>query len=116
MSVASVDWNAIPRKNAALCAPARLVVLRVGCGRVELEVALDDPNEILVQVTFGLVTKTYFSTDCKKSFSVATFLLARIANMPASVATLLSSAPVALGHNLEMSSHLMSRSTDMLFA
>ena len=56
------------------------------------------------------------STAARKSFSVATFRRARMANMPASVATLLSSAPVLLGHNLEMSSHRISLSTDMLFA
>ena len=39
-----------------------------------------------------------------------------MANIPASVATDLNSAPVAFGHNLEINSHLMSRSTDMLFA
>ncbi|TLD26927.1 hypothetical protein PspLS_04820 [Pyricularia sp. CBS 133598] len=38
-----------------------------------------------------------FSTALRKSFSVATFLLALMANIPASVHTLRSSAPVALG-------------------
>lgn len=55
-----------------------------------------------------------FSTESRKSFSVATFLLARIANMPASVHTECSSAPVEPGHNLAIKSNLMSRSTDML--
>lgn len=40
-------------------------------------------------------------TASKKSFSVATFLLALIANMPASVQTERISAPVELGHNLK---------------
>lgn len=35
-----------------------------------------------------------------KSFSLIAFLLALIANIPASVQTLLKSAPVVLGHNL----------------
>lgn len=39
-------------------------------------------------------------TASKKSFSVTVFLRALIANMPASVHTLLMSAPVELGHNL----------------
>ncbi|KAI7724276.1 26S protease regulatory subunit [Hortaea werneckii] len=57
-----------------------------------------------------------FSTALKKSFSLATFFLARIANMPASVATARSSAPVELGHRREINSHRISRSTDMLLA
>lgn len=40
----------------------------------------------------------------KKSFSLATFLLARIANMPASVQTDRSSAPVAFGQSRAMRS------------
>lgn len=38
-----------------------------------------------------------------KSFSVIAFLLALIANIPASVHTDLSSAPVVFGHNLAKS-------------
>ena len=45
-------------------------------------------------------------TASRKSFSVATFLLALMANMPASVHTDLISAPVLLGHNLASSSYL----------
>jgi hypothetical protein len=52
-------------------------------------------------------------TASRKSFSVATFLLALMANMPASVHTLRISAPVELGHSLASSSNLMSRSTLM---
>ena len=59
---------------------------------------------------------TTFSTASKKSLSVATFLLALIANIPASVATLLNSAPVVFGHNLAIKSNRMSRSTLMLLA
>lgn len=47
----------------------------------------------------------------RKSFSVATFLLDLMANMPASVHTLRISAPVLFGHNLANSSNRMSRST-----
>lgn len=54
-----------------------------------------------------------FSTLFKKSSSVATFLLALIANIPASVQTLLNSAPVAFGHNLEIKSNRMLRDTDI---
>ena len=39
-------------------------------------------------------------TASRKSFSVTVFLRARMANMPASVHTLLMSAPVELGHSL----------------
>ena len=60
--------------------------------------------------------RTTFSTASKKSLSVATFLRALIANMPASVATLLNSAPVVFGHNLAIKSNRMSRSTLMLLA
>ena len=70
---------------------------------------------VLVELNFRLPLMT-LSTAVKKSFSVATFLLARMANIPASVATLLNSAPVLLGHSLDINSHLMSLSTDMLFA
>ncbi|KAH3684675.1 hypothetical protein WICPIJ_004362 [Wickerhamomyces pijperi] len=52
-----------------------------------------------------------FSTAFKKSFSVATFLLSLMANIPASVQTDLNSAPVEFGHNLEINSHLISLST-----
>merc|ERR1719228_1205390 len=52
-------------------------------------------------------------TASRKSFSVATFLLALMANMPASVHTLRSSAPVELGHNRASNSYLMSFSTLM---
>merc|ERR1719228_2222537 len=52
-------------------------------------------------------------TASRKSFSVTTFLRALMANMPASVHTLRSSAPVELGHNLASSSYLMSFSTLM---
>lgn len=80
--------------------------------------------------------RTTFSTASKKSRSVATFLLARIANMPAyesrqrqsnsifsplqkgltSVATDLSSAPVVFGHNRAIRSNRMSLSTLILRA
>jgi hypothetical protein len=70
------------------------------------------------QVTYVLENlvpcRTTFSTASKKSRSVATFLRARIANMPASVATDLSSAPVVFGHRRAMRSNRMSRSTLML--
>lgn len=76
---------------------------------------------------------TTFSTASRKSRSVATFLRARIANMPAcvrlirldsqgilyqarhtSVATDRSSAPVVLGHNRAIRSKRISRSTLIL--
>jgi hypothetical protein len=76
-----------------------------------------------------------FSTAARKSFSFATFRRARIANIPASklvmihddigknfmnipasVHTLRNSAPVLFGHNREINSHLISRSTLMLLA
>ena len=41
-----------------------------------------------------------FSIASNKSFSLIAFLLALIANIPASVHTLLISAPVVFGHNL----------------
>ena len=44
-----------------------------------------------------------FCTASRKSFSETVFLRARMANMPASVQTLRTSAPVALGHNLQPS-------------
>ena len=50
-------------------------------------------------------------TASKKSFSEMDFLRARIANMPASVHTDRSSAPVVLGHSLATSSYRMSLST-----
>ncbi|EEQ39250.1 hypothetical protein CLUG_03378 [Clavispora lusitaniae ATCC 42720] len=56
------------------------------------------------------------STACKKSFSEATFLSARMANMPASVHTERNSAPVAFGHKREINSHRMSFSQLMVFA
>lgn len=56
-----------------------------------------------------------FSTEAKKSASLATFRLDRIANMPASVQTERNSAPVALGHRRAMRSKRMLRSTDMLW-
>mmetsp|Transcript_206 Transcript_206/g.421 ORF Transcript_206/g.421 Transcript_206/m.421 type:complete len:216 (+) Transcript_206:1078-1725(+) len=46
----------------------------------------------------------------RKSFSVVVFLLARMANMPASVHTLRMSAPVELGHRRARRSKRMSRS------
>jgi hypothetical protein len=55
-----------------------------------------------------------FSTLAKKSASLATFRLERMANMPASVQTERSSAPVALGQRRAMRSKRMLRSTDML--
>ena len=50
-------------------------------------------------------------TASRKSFSVATLRLARIANMPASVHTDRISAPVLFGQRRARSSNLMSRST-----
>jgi hypothetical protein len=41
-----------------------------------------------------------FSMASSKSFSLIAFLRALIANIPASVQTLLRSAPVVFGHNL----------------
>lgn len=54
-----------------------------------------------------------FSTASKKSFSVAIFRRALMANMPASVATDLNSAPVAFGQSRAISSNRMPRSTLM---
>ena len=45
-------------------------------------------------------------TASRKSFSVATFLLLLMANIPASVHTDLISAPVELGHSLASNSYL----------
>ena len=53
-------------------------------------------------------------TASRKSFSVTVFRRARMANMPASVQTLLMSAPVLLGHKRAMSSKRMSRSQFMV--
>lgn len=50
-------------------------------------------------------------TASKKSFSVATFLLALIANMPASVQTERISAPVELGHNLKTINYKIGKNT-----
>ena len=58
--------------------------------------------------------RTTFSTASKKSRSVATFRRARIANMPASVATDRSSAPVVLGHSRAIKSKRMLRTTLIL--
>jgi len=55
-----------------------------------------------------------FSTASRKSRSVATFRRARMANIPASVATDRSSAPVELGHNRAIKSKRISRSTLIL--
>mmetsp|Transcript_12487 Transcript_12487/g.31710 ORF Transcript_12487/g.31710 Transcript_12487/m.31710 type:complete len:216 (-) Transcript_12487:765-1412(-) len=51
----------------------------------------------------------------RKSFSVTTFLLARMANMPASVQTERMSAPVELGQSLARSSNRMPRSMFIVF-
>ena len=59
--------------------------------------------------------RTTFSTASKKSRSVATFLRARMANMPASVATERNSAPVVFGHNRAMRSNRIFLSTLMLY-
>ena len=56
-----------------------------------------------------------FSMLSRKSFSVIAFLRPLIANMPASVHTDRSSAPVVLGHSRANSSYLMSLSTAMVF-
>ena len=53
-------------------------------------------------------------TASRKSFSVTVFLRARMANMPASVHTERTSAPVELGHSLASSSKRMSRSQFMV--
>mmetsp|Transcript_46775 Transcript_46775/g.105793 ORF Transcript_46775/g.105793 Transcript_46775/m.105793 type:complete len:205 (-) Transcript_46775:766-1380(-) len=55
-----------------------------------------------------------FWTESRKSFSVMAFRRARMANMPASVHTLRSSAPVVLGQRRARSSYRMSRSTAMV--
>mmetsp|Transcript_24818 Transcript_24818/g.49391 ORF Transcript_24818/g.49391 Transcript_24818/m.49391 type:complete len:204 (-) Transcript_24818:674-1285(-) len=52
-------------------------------------------------------------TESKKSFSLTLFLLALMANIPASVHTLWSSAPVQLGQRRARSSYRMSLSTFM---
>ena len=61
-------------------------------------------RDVELNFLYPLIT---LSTAFKKSFSVATFLLALIANIPASVQTDLNSAPVEFGHSLEISSHLI---------
>lgn len=58
--------------------------------------------------------RTTFSTASRKSRSVATFRRARMANIPASVATDRSSAPVELGHSRAIKSKRISRSTLIL--
>merc|ERR1719491_1027557 len=67
-----------------------------------------------VELNFLYPLMTLFTLS-KKSFSLTLFLRARMENMPASVQTLCSSAPVVLGHSLAISSNRMSRSTFMRF-
>jgi len=57
-----------------------------------------------------------FSIESIKSFSEMLFLLYLMANIPASVHTLLISAPVEFGQSLAMSSNLMSFSKAIVFA
>jgi hypothetical protein len=63
--------------------------------------------------SYPLIT---FSTDNIRSCSVINFLLDLIANIPASVHTLLMSAPVAFGQSLAINSNLIYFSNAIVFA
>jgi hypothetical protein len=68
---------------------------------------------VALNLAYPLITLSMASI---KSFSEILFLLYLIANIPASVQTLLISAPVVFGHILPINSNLMSLSKAIVLA